>query len=101
MRTPWCWQQLCVVVLAFAPVRCPRAQSGSPAPEVKISTGVLQGTHPGAGGAAFLGVPYAAPPVGDLRWNGLRLSQSPLQSPSKPPGCRVKRPTLAWVKALS
>jgi para-nitrobenzyl esterase len=46
------------------------AQARGEAPEVTISTGVLQGAfiddQPGS--AAFLGVPYAAPPLGDLRW---------------------------------
>jgi para-nitrobenzyl esterase len=35
---------------------------------VKTSQGKLQGKASPGGGAAFLGVPFAAPPVGDLRW---------------------------------
>jgi para-nitrobenzyl esterase len=37
---------------------------------VKIPGGLLEGSHFGSGlnGAAFLGVPYAAPPSGELRW---------------------------------
>ncbi len=34
---------------------------------VKVETGQLKGT-PSAGVVAFKGIPYAAPPVGDLRW---------------------------------
>lgn len=39
-------------------------------PAVEISCGVLEGTYFGdsPNDVAFLGVPYAAPPVGELRW---------------------------------
>lgn len=35
---------------------------------VKTSHGKLQGKASLGGGVAFLGVPFAAPPIGDLRW---------------------------------
>jgi para-nitrobenzyl esterase len=40
------------------------------APTVTVPSGILQGTHFGSAGneVAFLGVPYAASPVGELRW---------------------------------
>ena len=43
---------------------------GSPAPpKVAVESGELEGTYFGSENeAAFLGVPYAAPPVGNLRW---------------------------------
>jgi para-nitrobenzyl esterase len=36
-------------------------------PQVQTSAGVVEGKEDGAV-VAFLGIPYAAPPVGDLRW---------------------------------
>jgi para-nitrobenzyl esterase len=41
--------------------------SGVPAPEVTVETGTLRGFVDG-GTHAFRGIPYAAAPVGDLRW---------------------------------
>jgi len=37
------------------------------APHIEIETGVIEGKPEGPVGA-FLGIPYAAPPIGDLRW---------------------------------
>lgn len=40
------------------------------APTVTVQSGILAGTHFGSAGneVAFLGVPYAASPIGELRW---------------------------------
>jgi para-nitrobenzyl esterase len=38
-----------------------------PAPEVKTDTGMVTGKMEGSV-RAFLGIPYAAPPIGELRW---------------------------------
>ena len=41
--------------------------AGSSAPQVKTRLGTVEGKDDGKV-KAFLGIPYAAPPVGDLRW---------------------------------
>jgi para-nitrobenzyl esterase len=58
-----------LVVLVVAPAA--QAVPGSTQPElVTLRAGVLEGIHlgPAREGVAFLGVPYAAPPIGELRW---------------------------------
>jgi para-nitrobenzyl esterase len=79
------------------------AASGSgAAPIVTTTDGAVRGTA-GPGGDAFLGLPYAAPPTGDLRWRppqppahwrGVRdatsfapsCPQNPTANPFLPPG---------------
>lgn len=55
--------------LAICQARAPDPSTGS-APTVTLAAGVLKGIRFGskANEQAFLGVPYAAPPVGALRW---------------------------------
>src|SRR6266481_8365988 len=45
----------------------PPALYGASRSQVKIDTGTVEGRASGSV-RAFLGIPYAAPPVGDLRW---------------------------------
>lgn len=42
--------------------------AAAPSPVVETKTGPVQGTASSDGLDVFLGIPYAAPPVGDLRW---------------------------------
>ncbi|HEX3473048.1 MAG TPA: carboxylesterase family protein, partial [Silvibacterium sp.] len=50
-------------LLAAAPLLAQLA-----APHVRIPQGELEGEVSTMGPLAFKGIPYAAPPVGDLRW---------------------------------
>jgi para-nitrobenzyl esterase len=58
------WSSLVAAILLVATVALHAASSG---PQLKIDTGTIEGKSDGKV-RAFLGIPYAAPPVGDLRW---------------------------------
>lgn len=55
-----------VAAVLLAGVTPARAQGDSPV--VATTAGKLRGRALSTGGAEFLGIPYAQPPVGDLRW---------------------------------
>src|SRR2546430_472576 len=55
-----------LALLLSASVSIAAAQQSSPL-QVKTETGIVEGKMQGSS-RAFLGIPYAAPPVGELRW---------------------------------
>jgi para-nitrobenzyl esterase len=57
-----------VFLIAGVLVLSANAMLASSAPRVKTRSGVVEGKNVGGGVHAFLGIPYAEPPVGDLRW---------------------------------
>src|SRR5260370_13680907 len=60
---------VCLICLQLGCIGTSAAQSEQ-RPIVKIQSGLLEGTHFGSepNAVAFLGVPFAAPPIGELRW---------------------------------
>jgi para-nitrobenzyl esterase len=63
-RFPFAFAMVALICLLGAAVAWP-AGSGL---VVGTAAGQLRGVHHHGGGAEFLGIPYAQPPVGDLRW---------------------------------
>ncbi len=59
---------VCILSLLVLTALAVSAQTGAPAaPRATTANGVLEGTY-SSGIKIFRGVPYAKPPVGDLRW---------------------------------
>jgi para-nitrobenzyl esterase len=63
MRRGILWKSMSNAVLLL----CASAFAASSAPQVKTKSGIVEGKEMGKV-HAFLGIPYSAPPVGDLRW---------------------------------
>src|SRR5450759_4609993 len=46
------------------------AHAANSGPEVSVNAGMIRGSLPSYGGAVFKGIPFAQPPIGELRWRG-------------------------------
>ncbi len=66
-RFPWLLSLLMVLCHLPPSASCSQPQSVANGPVVHVASGQLRGMLQG-GTAVFLGIPYAAPPVGALRW---------------------------------
>jgi para-nitrobenzyl esterase len=59
---------LAVGLLAFDTHAISQTSAAAPGDPVKIDSGLISGKLVGGDVKAYLGIPYAAPPVGNLRW---------------------------------
>ena len=59
---------LCFIACVSAPFVSPALQTDSKSLIVTTTAGQIQGISRHGGGAEFLGIPFAEPPIGDLRW---------------------------------
>ncbi len=67
-RARWAWVGA-LVLLAIGIARVPLATAAQDSLVVKTSAGLVRGVARDGGGARFLGMPFAQPPVGALRWH--------------------------------
>ena len=60
-------KRICLTILAIVQLSCTAAFAQ--APKIKTANGMLEGTiNPATGIHLFKGIPFAQPPVGELRW---------------------------------
>ena len=61
--------RLTILLSACAIVACPKLVSAAISDPIRIESGLISGSTNATNGVrAFKGIPYAAPPLGDLRW---------------------------------
>lgn len=60
---------ICIALLIFATVASPGAMLSIPGDPVTIDSGKVAGTLLDSGARAYYGIPFAAPPVRELRWH--------------------------------
>jgi len=60
---------ICLIACVAAPIPAHALQAEDKSLVVTITAGQIKGAPRSGGGAEFLGVPYAQPPIGDLRWH--------------------------------
>ena len=59
---------LCVSIHVFAQAKNKALTKTSSNLQVRTANGILEGVLENSGIRSFKGIPFAAPPVGDLRW---------------------------------
>ena len=85
---------LAVLVSATTGATRPTTQPYNRAPTVKVSGGMIRGLLTEGGGAAFKGIPYAQPPVGDLRWREPVPTRAWTEGQERGPNGRARNPGL-------
>jgi len=96
IRLPFLIGPFLIFLILFAPLLAAKE-----APQVTANGEVLKGVWEGDNGsiAAFKGVPFAAPPVGDLRWRAPQPHQprkGPQSATEFAPGCMQNDYLVQW-----